>query len=118
MRLTAHIVLLFAFPFLLTVVLAQDASTGAIRGTVHDPTQARVVGAGVVVTNLNPFTFAPQIAGLQLTPLRAYAHDLPKYYMQGFGSALTYPDTNEYAAFLQDTLRAGNHLAFTLGVRV
>ena len=52
MRLTAHLVLLCAFPFLLTVVLAQDASTGAIRGTVHDPTQARVVGAGVVVTNL------------------------------------------------------------------
>ena len=66
---------------------------------------------------VNPFTFAPQIAGLQLTPLRAYAHDVPKYYMQNFGSALTYPDTNEYAAFLQDTMRAGNHLAFTMGVR-
>ncbi len=66
---------------------------------------------------VNPFTFAPQLAGLQLTPLRAYAHDVPKYYMQNFGSALTYPDTNEYAAFLQDTMRAGNHLAFTMGVR-
>jgi outer membrane receptor protein involved in Fe transport len=64
---------------------------------------------------VNPFTFAPQIAGLQITPLRA--HDVPKYYMQNFGSALTYPDTNEYAALLQDTVRAGNHLAFTIGVR-
>ena len=66
---------------------------------------------------VNPFTFAPQIGGLPLTPLRAYAHDVPRYYMQDFGSALTYPDTNEYAAFLQDTIRAGNHLAFNLGVR-
>jgi hypothetical protein len=37
--------------------------------------------------------------------------------MQNFGSDLTYPDTNESAAFLQDTMRAGNHLAFTMGVR-
>ena len=66
---------------------------------------------------VNPFTFAPQIGGLQLTPLRAFAHDVPKYYMQNFGSALSYPDTNEYAAFLQDTIRASAHLAVTLGVR-
>ncbi len=66
---------------------------------------------------VNPFTFAPQLAGLQLTPLRAYAHDVPKYYMQDFGSALTHPDTNEYSAFLQDTVRLSSHLALSLGVR-
>src|SRR5579883_553181 len=66
---------------------------------------------------VNPFTFTPQIAGLQLTPLRAYAHDVPKYYMQDFGSALTYPDTNEYSAFLQDTMRITGHFALSLGVR-
>ena len=66
---------------------------------------------------VNPFTFEPQEAGLLLTPLRAYAHDVPKYYIQNFGSQSSHPDTNEYAAFLQDTIRATSHLAVSLGAR-
>jgi len=66
---------------------------------------------------VNQFTFAPQIGGLELTPLRAYAHDVPHYYVQDFGSAVTHPDTNEYAAFIQDTIRVTNHLALSLGAR-
>ncbi len=66
---------------------------------------------------VNPFTFTPQIGGLQLTPLRAYAHQVPHYYLQNFGSAVTHPDTNEYPAFMQDTLRVSSHLALSLGVR-
>jgi hypothetical protein len=66
---------------------------------------------------VNPFTFVPQIGGLPLTPLRAYAHDVPRYYIQNFGSAVTHPDTNEYSWFMQDTARVSNHLAMSMGVR-
>ena len=66
---------------------------------------------------VDPFTFQPMEAGLQLTPLRAYAHEVPHYYLQNFGSATSHPDTNEYAAFAQDTMRVTNHLALNLGVR-
>ncbi len=66
---------------------------------------------------VDPFTFEPQEAGLQLTPLRAYAHDVPKYYIQNFGSQSSHPDTNEYSGFLQDTIRATTHLAISLGAR-
>ena len=31
---------------------------------------------------VNPFTFVPQIGGLPLSPLRAYAHDVPRYYIR------------------------------------
>jgi hypothetical protein len=66
---------------------------------------------------VNPFTFEPVEAGMQLTPLRAYAHEIPRYYLQSFGSTTSHPDTNEYAAFAQDTMRVTNHLAVNLGVR-
>jgi hypothetical protein len=66
---------------------------------------------------VNPFTYAPMEAGLPLSPLRAYAHDVPKYYLQNFGSAASNPNTNEYAAFAQDTIRVTDHLALNLGVR-
>lgn len=66
---------------------------------------------------VNPFTFEPMQGGLQLTPLRAYAHQVPHYYLQNFGSAISHPNTNEYAAFAQDTLRVTNRLALNLGVR-
>ncbi len=66
---------------------------------------------------VNPFTFEPMEAGLQLTPLRAYAHEVPHYYLQNFGSAESHPDTKEYAAFAQDTIRVTNRLALNLGVR-
>lgn len=66
---------------------------------------------------VNPFTFVPQIGGLYLTPLRAYAHEVPHYYLQSFGSPVTHPDTNEYAAFVQDAIRVTDHFALSLGIR-
>jgi hypothetical protein len=66
---------------------------------------------------VNPFSFEPQEAGLPLTPLRAYAHADPKYYLQNFGPASSNPNSNDYAAFAQDTIRVTNHLAINLGVR-
>ena len=66
---------------------------------------------------VDPFTFEPQESGLQLTPLRAYAHDVPKYYIQNFGNQSSHPDTNEYSGFLQDTIRATSHLAISIGAR-
>ncbi len=66
---------------------------------------------------VDPFTFAPMEAGLPLSPLRAYAHEVPHYYLQNFGRAASHPDSNDYAAFAQDTVRVTNHLAVNLGVR-
>src|SRR5207302_8921327 len=66
---------------------------------------------------VDPWTFEPMIGGMQLTPLRAYAHQVPRYYIQNFGSAVSHPDTNEYAAFVQDTIRVTGRLAISLGVR-
>lgn len=66
---------------------------------------------------VNPFTFDPMIGGLELTPLRAYAHQVPRYYIQNFGSAVTHPDTNEYSGFAQDTVRVTQRLAVILGLR-
>jgi len=66
---------------------------------------------------VDPFTFQPMEAGLYLTPLRAYAHEVPHYYLQNFGSAASNPNTNEYAAFAQDTIRVTDRLAMNLGVR-
>jgi carboxypeptidase family protein/TonB-dependent receptor-like protein len=66
---------------------------------------------------VDPFTFQPMEAGLELSPLRAYAHEVPKYYIQNFGNMSSHPDTNEYAGFLQDTIRVTNHLALSIGGR-
>lgn len=66
---------------------------------------------------VNPFTFEPMEAGMELTPLRAYAHEVPHYYLQNFGSAISRPNSNDYAAFAQDTVRVTDHLAVNLGVR-
>jgi len=66
---------------------------------------------------VNPFTFAPMEGGLELTPLRAYAHDVPHYYIQNFAPAITHPDSNDYAAFIQDTIRVTGHFALSLGIR-
>ncbi len=67
--------------------------------------------------SVNPFTFEPQVYGMRITPLRAYAHSVPRYYTQNFGSAVSHPDTTEWAAFAQDTIRFGDHLALQLGMR-
>lgn len=66
---------------------------------------------------VNPFTFDPQVYGMKITPLRAYAHGTPRYYLQNFGKAASNPDTTEWAAFAQDTVRFGDHLAVQLGLR-
>jgi hypothetical protein len=66
---------------------------------------------------VDPFTFAPMEAGLPLSPLRAYSHVVPKYYLQKFGQAASHPDSNDYAAFAQDTIRVTDHLAVNVGVR-
>jgi outer membrane receptor protein involved in Fe transport len=67
--------------------------------------------------SVDPWTFEPMRYGLKLTPLRAYAHQVPRYYIQNFGSAVSHPDTNEYSAFVQDTLRVTRGLALSLGAR-
>ena len=69
------------------------------------------------IIKVDPFTFEPQEAGLALTPLRAYAHEVPHYYLQNFGPASSNPNSNDYAAFAQDTIRVTDHLALNLGVR-
>ena len=66
---------------------------------------------------VDPFTYEPMESGLELSPLRAYAHEVPHYYLQNFGSAASHPNTNEYAVFAQDTMRVTDHLALNLGVR-
>jgi hypothetical protein len=66
---------------------------------------------------VDPFTFQPMEAGLELTPLRAYAHEVPKYYIQNFGTAVSHPDTHEYAGFLQDSIRVSNHMVVSIGGR-
>jgi Carboxypeptidase regulatory-like domain/TonB dependent receptor len=67
--------------------------------------------------SVDPWTFEPMRYGLKLTPLRAYAHQVARYYIQNFGSAVSHPDTNEYAAFIQDTVRVTGRLALSLGAR-
>jgi hypothetical protein len=69
------------------------------------------------IIKVDPFTFEPMEAGLALTPLRAYAHSVPHYYLQNFGPAASRPNSNDYAAFAQDTIRVTNRLAVNLGVR-
>jgi outer membrane receptor protein involved in Fe transport len=66
---------------------------------------------------VDPFTFKPEVGGLELTPLRAYAHQVPHYYVQSFGPATSHPDTDEYAGFAQDMIRVTEHFDVSLGVR-
>jgi hypothetical protein len=42
--------------------------------------------------SVNPFTFVAQHQGLALTPLRAWAHNVPRYYIQNFGNPVSHPD--------------------------
>ena len=66
---------------------------------------------------VRPFSFEPYRYGMHITALRAYAHGVPRYYMQSFGEAASHPDTREYAAFVQDSVRVTSHLGVSLGVR-
>jgi hypothetical protein len=85
--------------------------------------------------SVNPWTFAPMQEGLDLSPLRAWAHtvmpswdfdagawtgpvaNLPRYYVQNFGNPVSHPDSNDYAAFAQDTVRLTKNVSASLGVR-
>ncbi len=66
---------------------------------------------------VNPFTFAPEEYGEPLSPLRAYAHDVPRYYMQDFGNAISHPDTRFYDAFVQNSYRVTSQFTLNLGLR-
>jgi len=66
---------------------------------------------------VDPFTFQPMESGLPLTPLRAYAHQIPHYYIQNFGNPVSHPGANDCAAFAQDSIRLSDRLAVNLGVR-
>lgn len=66
---------------------------------------------------VNPWTFAPATFGMRISPLRAYAHGVPRFYIQNFGALESHPDTNEFSLFAQDNIRVNPHLALTLGVR-
>ena len=66
---------------------------------------------------VNPWTFTPMKYGEPLTPLRAYAHDVPRFYMQNFGTAVSHPSTRFYAAFLQSSIRVTRSFTLNLGVR-
>jgi len=85
--------------------------------------------------SVNPWFFVPMDEGLDLTPLRSWAHtvmpswnadagawtgptaNLARYYVQNFGNPVSHPDSNDYAAFVQDTVRLTPHLSASLGVR-
>ena len=64
---------------------------------------------------VNPFTFAPMRYGQSLTPLRAFAHDVPRYYIQDFGPATSHPDSQALALFLQDNFRLARHFTLERG---
>lgn len=66
---------------------------------------------------VNPWTFVPNPYGLRITPLRAYAHHVPRYYTQNFGQAESEPGTHEYALYLQDSIRVTDSFALNLGLR-
>ncbi|HEU5404298.1 MAG TPA: TonB-dependent receptor, partial [Terriglobales bacterium] len=68
-------------------------------------------------TRVDPFTFAPRTYGMRISPLRAYAHNVPRYYIQNFGTATSHPDTTEYALFGQDSIRLDSRVALNLGLR-
>ncbi|MFZ3340945.1 MAG: TonB-dependent receptor [Terriglobales bacterium] len=85
--------------------------------------------------SVNPWFFVPMEEGLDLTPLRSWAHtvmpswnadagtwtgpsaNLARYYVQNFGNPVSHPDSNDYAGFVQDTVRLTNRLSASLGVR-
>jgi hypothetical protein len=66
---------------------------------------------------VNPWTFAPMRYGQPLTPLRAYAHEVPRYYMQDFGPAESHPDSRSIALFLQSNVRVTRRLTLNAGIR-
>lgn len=66
---------------------------------------------------VDPWTFEPMRGGMDITPLRAWAHDVPRYYIQNFGNPVSHPNSNDYAGFAQDSIRLTTRLGLSLGVR-
>ena len=66
---------------------------------------------------VNPWTYQPMEYGEPLSPLRAYAHGVPRYYMQDFGDAVSHPDSRFYAAFMQDTFQITRNFTLNAGIR-
>jgi hypothetical protein len=66
---------------------------------------------------VNPWFFTPQKNGAPLTPLRAYAHGVPRYYMQDFGTAVSHPNSRSYALFIQNSVRITRSLTVNAGLR-
>ncbi len=66
---------------------------------------------------VNPWFFTPQKYGDPLTPLRAYAHGVPRYYAQDFGDSESHPNSRSYAAFVQNTIRVTRALTINAGLR-
>ena len=66
---------------------------------------------------VNPWFFTPAKYGDALTPLRAYAHGVPRYYMQDFGNAETHPNSRSYSLFLEDKVRVTRKLTINAGLR-
>lgn len=97
---------------------AWKVGADAVRTTIYNyfPLQ---FGGGYIFSNIrvNPFTFMPETYGMEITPLRAYAHQVPRYYMQNFGTSETHPDSKEYSLFAQDSIRVTANLGITVGMR-
>ncbi|MGC2109450.1 MAG: carboxypeptidase regulatory-like domain-containing protein [Candidatus Korobacteraceae bacterium] len=66
---------------------------------------------------VNPWTYAPMKYGEPLTPLRAYAHDVPRYYMQDFGTSVSHPNSRNYSAFMQNSIHVTRSLTLNAGLR-
>ncbi|HEY4962495.1 MAG TPA: TonB-dependent receptor, partial [Terriglobales bacterium] len=66
---------------------------------------------------VNPWFFTPQKNGEPLTPLSAYAHGVPRYYMQDFGNSVSHPNSRSYSAFVQDSIRITRSFTVNAGLR-
>jgi hypothetical protein len=66
---------------------------------------------------VNPWFFTPEKYGEPLTPLRAFAHGVPRYYMQDFGNAESHPNSRSYAGFVQNTIRITRNFTVNAGLR-
>ncbi len=66
---------------------------------------------------VNPWFFTPMKYGDTLTPLRAYAHGVPRYYAQNFGDAESHPNSRSYAIFGQNTIRITHSFTLNAGLR-
>ena len=66
---------------------------------------------------VNPWFFTPAKYGEPLTPLRAYAHEVPRYYIQNFGTSVSHPNSRSYSFFVQDGIRFTRSLTVNVGLR-